>query len=108
MVLGLMTHVFTITNVVIILGYIFVAFAVVPYMEIRTWTKVWGAIFFFFCALTHMELALHAYTETGLGFDTRGIDFHMHFVHIVQAISVWGFVTGLYREFVIPRAVKDD
>ena len=94
---------FTIENLVIVLGYIFMAFAVVPYMQISTSTKVWGSLFFFFCALTHIELAVHSYTQESLGFPDKSIDLHMHLIHFVQALSVWGFVHGLYREFVTPR-----
>lgn len=100
--------VFAVENLAIVVGYIFLAFAVVPYMQIQPWTKVWGTLFFFTCGLTHTELAIHAYLEDGLGFADGDIDLHMHLIHLVQAASVWGFVHGLYREFVIPKAKSDD
>lgn len=95
---------FALLNLVIVFGYLFVAFFVMPYMDIRKWTKIWGALFFLTCALTHIELATHAYLNEPFGFLAGHVDWHMWLVHIPQAFSVWGFVTGLYREFVIPKA----
>lgn len=95
---------FTFNNFVIVVGYVFVGVAVIPYMEIRPWTKFWGSIFFLTCGLTHLELAFHSYLKEELGFSDGGIAAHMQVVHAVQAFSVLGFVRGLYHEFVIPKA----
>lgn len=101
-----MNATFAVANMVIICGYIFLALAVVPYMSITRGTKLWGAAFFILCAMTHFELAFHSFTRTSIGLSDESITLHMIGLHIAQAISVWGFVSGLYREFAIPRAPK--
>lgn len=91
---------FTVSNIIIVLGYLFVAFFVTPGMDVRKRTAFWGSIFFITCAFTHLELAVHAITQEPLGIAVGDMEWHMVAIHAVQAFSVWGFVTGLYQEFV--------
>lgn len=101
-----MNATFAVTNMAIICGYVFLALAVVPYMGLTRATKLWGAAFFILCAATHFELAFHSFTRTSIGLSDESITLHMIGVHIAQAVSVAGFVRGLYREFAIPRAPR--
>lgn len=99
---------FVSSNGFIVLGYLFLAFFVVPYMQIRLRTRWWGAVFFIMCALTHLELMVHGALREPLGLMDGDISYHMVVVHLIQAISVWGFVTNLYKEFVVPNRKVDE
>ena len=95
--------IFAISNFVIVGGYLFVAFFVVPGMKITRKTQIWGSVFFITCASTHLELALHTVTQETLGVAAGHMAPHFLIIHVVQALSVWGFVVGLWREFVAPH-----
>ncbi len=94
-----MLAVFIIANIVIVAGYLFLATRVAPFIKIEYWwTKAGGVGFFFLCALTHAGMAWMAYTA---------IAAHTHvsllwtLIHVAQAIAVWTFVLGLYKELVL-------
>lgn len=89
---------FVLANLGIVVGYTFLAVAVVPRAAARLRrTKIGGVVFFFTCALTHLELAIHAAFSGGVTLDEL-LSWHMAVIHLVQVISVWAFVTGLYIE----------
>lgn len=90
---------FFISNIAIFLGYAFVAVFVMPHFPVKLKkTKFGGVVFFITCGLTHIEHALHTFDG---GQYERGdlLSWHMIIIHVIQAISVWFFVTGLYEEF---------
>lgn len=90
---------FALSNVAIFLGYAFVAVFVMPHFPVKLGKTRWGGVVFFLtCGLTHMEHTAHAFGGGSYG---RGdlLAWHMIVIHVVQAISVWFFVSGLYEEF---------
>jgi len=102
-----MIHLFIVANILIMLGYFFICFAVVPYMVItRLYTRISGSIFFATCAVTHAEHAYHALERTTYGFHDGSLSPLMTGNHVVQAISVITFVVGLYRQFALPEKRK--
>lgn len=94
--------VFGLSNLGIALGYAFICFVIVPSFRVRLiQTKVGGGVFFFTCALTHTELAIHSIVKGGLDYDSM-LSWHMIAIHTTQVLAVWVFVWGLYQEFVKP------
>lgn len=92
--------IFILSNLTIVAGYVYVGLRIMPYADVNMKrTRYGGIAFFLTCAYTHTHLALHAVTSGGLSLDDM-ISWHMLIVHVVQALSVWIFVTGLYIEFV--------
>lgn len=90
--------IFIITNVAIFLGYVFIARFVVPSLNIRFRSTLFGGTaFFLLCATTHMELAAHALFDDPLTV-LEFTSWHMMIIHTLQAIAVWVFTFGLYRE----------
>lgn len=95
------TTIFVASNWVIVLGYVAIALYIAPFMDTKYWyTKVGGAVFFATCAMTHLEMVTHALTRTSMGFTSGRVEWHMIAIHIVQAVSVFVFIFGLYKEFV--------
>lgn len=98
---------FFVANIAIFLGYLFVAVFVMPHFPVKLLkTKIGGVVFFVTCGLTHIEHALHTF---GGGEYERGdlLSWHMLVIHVIQAISVWFFVTGLYEEFGKMRTLSE-
>lgn len=92
---------FILCNVTIFAGYVFLAAVVVPRATARLWrTRVGGIGFFFTCGLTHLEQALHYLYGNNEVFSRMAVEWHMMAIHLVQAVCVWMFVTGLYLEMV--------
>jgi hypothetical protein len=92
---------FVASNLVIVLGYVFLAAVVVPRMTIRLNRTRWGGIVFFLtCALTHLDMIYHYVFASGQTISDVYGEPHMLLIHIPQAIAVWAFVTGLYAELV--------
>ena len=99
---GLSEIVFAVANLGIFFGYCFTALVVVPAMQLRyLQTQVGGVLFFITCGLTHLELAAHSYTKRGLD-AAELFSWHMLTIHVVQVVAVWLFISGLYREYVVP------
>ena len=98
-----------ILNVVIVLGYLFIATQIAPKLGInRLITLIGGSAFFFLCAATHTEEALHTYTESGYWTPQHAAV--MLAITFLQAIAIWVFIVGLYTEFVgskLPLRRKD-
>ena len=97
--------VFVLANVAITLGYFYLGAFVAPHfkLDVRR-TRIAGAIFFITCGLTHLEMAGHAWFTPNQSFMDTMLTWHSMVIHVVQAIAVWLFVTGLYRQFVVgPR-----
>lgn len=98
-----MRFIFIVANTAIALGYMFVAVFVAPNFGIRlTRTKIGGVLFFVTCGLTHLELALHTLMREPLTI-AELTSWHMLTIHVVQAFSIWFFVTGLWQEFILPK-----
>ena len=93
--------IFVVSNLAIFAGYVFLAGVVVPRATARLLrTRVGGIGFFFTCGLTHLEQVLHYLYGGRVTFPELAREYHMLVVHVVQAICVWLFVTGLYIEMV--------
>lgn len=91
---------YIIANLVITAGYLFVGFKIAPAFKVSLWyTKLGGVFFFFLCGMTHLEMAYHAWATQGVFH--YGITPLTMIIHLPQAIAVWMFVLGLYKEFVI-------
>ena len=96
----LLLYLFVLSNIFIVCGYFFVGLRIVPNTGVNMLrTKIGGILFFITCGITHMEMAWHAFTGEGFTIEHM-ISFPMVINHMVQALSVWMFVTGLYIEFV--------
>jgi hypothetical protein len=85
-----------IVNIVIALGYVGIAWFIVPRFDIAgsasgaRWARFWGTVFFVTCAMTHLEIAYHFVTNTPLFVesDPFSLTVIIHvFVHIAQAIA---------------------
>lgn len=87
-------------NIGIFLGYCFLGARVVPKAAARLKrTKIGGVLFFTTCGLTHLELASHLAVQGQISL-REFLSWHMITIHLVQVVSVWLFVTGLYLEYV--------
>lgn len=92
--------IFIIANLVITAGYLFVALRIAPYFKVTyLYTKIGGIFFFILCGLTHAQMAYYAWTQTHHDY-TSWVSLA---IHIPQAIAVWMFVLGLYREFILEK-----
>lgn len=78
--------VFAAENVTIALGYFWALAYVVPLLPIRRITTVAGCGFFWFCALTHFEHAVHTL------FEDYQPAWHDHYIHAPQAVAIWVFL----------------
>ncbi len=74
----------TAANVVIVSGYVLVPALWLPWLPLKKWVLVAGAVFFMTCAITHLGLAFHVDHDRGW----------MIVNHVIQAIAVMLFVTG--------------
>lgn len=92
---------FVAANLIIFLGYVFVAAVVVPRVTMRLKRTRWGGVVFFLtCGLTHLDMVYHyVFAESERIGDVYS-EWHMLLIHVPQAIAVWAFVTGLYLELV--------
>ena len=82
--------VFFVANLIIVLGYTTVAayFAVVELEDggIRKGQKRAAMAFFFLCASTHVELAVHGLAGTNIV--APDVAWHMVVIHVPQALSI--------------------
>lgn len=86
-------------NVLIVLGYLFLAAVIAPNLDVRYWyTKVGGALFFLCCAFTHAVLTIRSHF--GLYEEITGNTWWWSLNHVVQAAAVVAFVYGLFTEWV--------
>lgn len=91
-----MNVLFALVNFGITLGYLFVAVAVLPNIDVRRWWVRWSAIMFFLtCGITHGEMAVYALLNKH-----HIITLFSAINHTIQVVAVWFFVVGLYLEFV--------
>lgn len=92
---------FVASNVVIVLGYMFLALFVVPRVTVHlNRTKIGGVVFFATCGLHHLENIFHVlYQPLEANRDTLTA-LHMLLIDVPQALAVWLFVSGLYLEVV--------
>lgn len=92
--------IFFLSNVGILAGYLFVGLVIIPKAHVHLARTKWGGgIFFVACALTHAELAFHALVQGSMDVDDL-LSVHMVVIHLIQAVALWVFVSGLYVEFV--------
>jgi hypothetical protein len=87
------------SNLVIVSGYAFAALLITRRvtgahdLSWRAWLA--GIMFFVFCGLTHVELALHSYAGARILDDAGNVKWHMNFIHIPQALSIWLFLLSM-------------
>lgn len=92
---------FIASNIVIVLGYMFLAAVVVPRMTVRLHrTRYGGIVFFLTCAMTHLDMVYHYVFASDEPIGQVYSEWHMLVIHVPQALAVWAFVTGLYLELV--------
>lgn len=92
---------FVLSNIVITLGYVFLAAFVVPRVTVRLQrTKIGGVGFFLLCGLHHLDNVGHYLFQSNLSVGSVYTEFHMLIIDVPQAVCVWLFVTGLYIELV--------
>lgn len=90
--------IFALFNMIIFGGYVFIAFYVAPRLKVQWWvTKVGSIGFFLTCGLTHAHLGLHAAAKQSISLPDMTAWTSM-LIHGTQAIFVWMFVLGLYKE----------
>ena len=97
---------FWLSNLAIVAGYMVAAayFRSAPKADVRTPQRRAGIAFFFFCALTHVELAVHGLTGTPLV--TPNVSWHMILIHVPQGVSIWVMVLGIAHHGLYLRPVR--
>jgi len=100
-----MTHpavaLFVVSNLVIVLGYMFLSVFVVPRVTVHlNRTKIGGIIFFATCGLHHLENVFHVLYQPLESNRETMTAIHMLLIDVPQAVAVWLFVSGLYLEVV--------
>lgn len=92
---------FVVSNLLIVMGYMFLALFVVPRITVHlTRTKVGGVLFFLTCGLHHLENVFHVLFQKHEENGHTMTSLHMLVIDGVQAVAVFLFVTGLYLEVV--------
>lgn len=92
---------FVVSNLTIVLGYLFMAAVVVPRVTIHlARTRIGGVGFFMLCGLHHLDNVLHFLQSPKVGVGELYVELHMLLIDVPQAVFVWMFVTGLYVELV--------
>lgn len=98
-------------NMMIALGYVVTSMTAIPGTNPLLWTRlrvrrtrtrVAGFLFFVTCAITHVEIGLHALGRNGFLLDDL-TSFHMFAHMIVQVVALYVFIHGVYDE-VLSRA----
>lgn len=88
---------FWISNLAIVLGY--TTFSAYVWLhapgDVPRPQKVAASAFFFLCASTHVELAIHAITGTRLV--TPDVPWHMVLIHVPQGLSIWLFIISVTK-----------
>ncbi len=74
----------TAANVIIVCGYLLVPALWLPWLPLKRWVLIAGAVFFLTCAITHLALAFH------LDHDSNWMVAN----HLIQGVAVILFVTG--------------
>lgn len=98
-----MTVYFAVTNFGITIGYLFIAVAVVPHIAVkRTWVRIAAVLLFLTGGITHGMMAVDALIGHHPITPLSQVN------HTVQVLAVWGFVYGLYRQFVVGSARETD
>lgn len=69
-------------------------------------TRAHGVLFFFLCAMTHVELAVHAYLREPLVIDDP-IPWHVWIIHLPQAYSIIAFL-GFFGRDAMRLAVHNE
>ena len=86
--------VFWVSNLAIVFGYMTVAgyFATVESESggVGRHQKWAGMAFFFLCASTHAELAVHALTDVPIL--QPNVAWHFVVIHVPQAVSIWAMI----------------
>lgn len=96
-----MRFLFSLLNIGIFSGYLFVAIFIMPALSVQMKrTKIGGPLFFLTCGLTHLDLAIHSWTQTPMDYTSL----HALGIHIPQFIAVYMFFSGIYLEFVKGKA----
>jgi hypothetical protein len=74
-------------NLLIVAGYLFIPFTVLPRIALTTGVRAAGVLFFLTCAFTHLGNAVRGGHHSLI----------MTINHVVQAAAVWLFVVGFAR-----------
>ncbi len=75
----------TVSNIVIVLGYLLVPFTVLRYLPLSASVRIAGTFFFATCAMTHLSMAFGFHHSQWMVVN-----------HVVQAASVVWFVLGFW------------
>ncbi len=89
---------FVVSNLFIMAGYVFVAFRVLPLFPIRLVSKAGSVSFFLLCASTHGDQLYHTLTDQTETWGEISGSVHMLVIHVPQAIAVWVFAVGFFRD----------
>jgi len=92
---------FALVNLIIVAGYLYLAFEVLPQSPLLKLkrTRWGGTAFYLLCGHTHVELAVHALAEQAITMDVL-TSWHMWPFHVAQALAVWFYISGINIEFV--------
>ena len=86
-----MFELFAAVNVAIAGAYVVIGAVIIPQLRLRRVAILLGAGFFLTCALTHVEMALHAVLEQ----PSWLVAPHMWAVHVAQVVVDWGFILAM-------------
>lgn len=97
--LSIQRLIFILANWGITTGYILLAVKVMPRARpTLKRTRYGGFGFFLLCSLTHAEMGYGALRGDGLTL-AHMLSWHMMVIHVLQLVSIWAFVSGLYIEY---------
>lgn len=96
--------VFAVANLAIVVGYTYTAIFITPYFKVDRGTRQAATLFFFLCAATHVELAVHFVSGDQFDWDS----WHLVLIHSTQAASIARFVYGLRRSAIVDRDTLRD
>ena len=101
---GLAAQLYVLANLIIGLGYIAVPVLVLPYLQLRRRTLLFGALFFIGCAGSHVDMVLDVLTRAG---HHPPIGWVAVAWHVAQAVGTWGFILSFRWELRTARALLD-
>ncbi len=91
--------VYQLTNVTVAVGYLYLAFAVLPHVPIRRQqSRIGGTGFFVTGGLIHLDLAATALLHPQMNVGEIMTSIHTLLIFALQSLFIWLFVTGLYME----------
>lgn len=104
MTAGVAAQVYIIANIAIGIGYLAVPVLVLPFLDLRRRTLVFGTLFFVGCFGSHLDMIVdvlrHADLHPPVGWMAASW-------HVMQAIGTWGFIITFRRELAKANALLD-